>query len=199
MESKFSEIYIKNKWGSSGSGSKFSPDNKWYLNELRTIIDEYNIKTIADLGCGDWEIMKHFNFNDDEKYDGIDVVDFLIDSHNQKYSNENIKFIHQDISQEVPSGNDLVIIKDVIQHHEDIDAINILNELLKNNKYVYCINGYKFCRDPTKNNWVKRVLDKQYSYHPINFDKNPFTQFKKYIIQTKTRRAKQYILFEYTI
>ena len=98
MESKFSNIYSKNIWGSSGSGSKFSPDNKWFLKELRTIIDEYNIKSIADLGCGDFEIMKHFNFNEDEKYTGIDIVDFLIQKHNEKYSNENIKFIHQDIT-----------------------------------------------------------------------------------------------------
>jgi SAM-dependent methyltransferase len=199
MEHKFSNIYSKNKWGGSGSGSNYSPDNKWYLKQLRTIIDNSNIKSIADLGCGDWELMKHFNFNEDEKYTGIDVVDFLIDSHNEKYSNENIKFIHQDISQEVPSGYDLVIIKDVLQHWEDEYILKQLPKILENNKYVYCINGYKFCRDPTKNNWKKRELDKQYSYHPINFDKEPFTEFKKYIIETKNRRAKQYILFKHTI
>ena len=194
MESKFSNIYSKNIWGSSGSGSKFSPDNKWFLNELRNVIDNYNIKNIADLGCGDWEIMKHFNFNEDEKYTGIDCVDFLIDGHIQNYSTPQVSFKCEDISQDIPKGYDLVIIKDVLQHHDDNSAIATLNQLLKYNKYVYCINGFKFMRDPTKNNWKKRVLDKKYSYHPISFDIDPFTQFKKYITEVKTRRAKQYII-----
>ena len=194
MESKFSNIYSKNIWGSSGSGSNFSYANKFFLKELRTIIDNNNIKSIADLGCGDWEIMKHFEFNS-ETYDGIDCVDFLIDSHNEKYSNDNISFIHQDISLEVPSGYDLVIIKDVIQHHDDKDAITILHELISKNKFVYCINGYKFIRDPTKNNWTNRELDKKYSYHPIDFIKEPFTQFLPVVVDSKKRGAKEYILF----
>ena len=98
MENKFTNIYKKNYWGSSGSGSNFSYTNKWFLNEIRNNIDKYGIKSIADLGCGDWEIMKHFKFNNDETYTGLDCVDFLIDKHNLEYSEDNIMFIHQDIS-----------------------------------------------------------------------------------------------------
>ena len=131
MKEKFTHIYEKNIWGSSGTGSNFSINNKWFLNELRTIIDKYNIKSIADLGCGDWEIMKHFKFNKDEKYTGIDVVDFLIKNHNKKYKKSNIKFIQGDISQEVPSGYDLVILKDVIQHWDDEHVLEQLPKILK--------------------------------------------------------------------
>jgi len=195
MEETFTNIYIKNKWGGSGSGSNFSHTNKWFLNELRNIIDYKNIKTIADLGCGDWEIMKHFIFNNDEMYTGFDCVNFLIEKHNNIFKKDNINFIHKDISNNITSDYDLVIIKDVIQHHQDIDAINILEELINNNKYVFCINGYKFIRDPTKNNWNNRILDKKYSYHPIDFNKEPFTKFKPFILQSKKRGAKEYILF----
>ena len=131
MKEKFTHIYEKNIWGSSGTGSNFSINNKWFLNELRTIIDKYNIKSIVDLGCGDWEIMKHFKFNKDEKYTGIDVVDFLIKNHNKKYKKSNIKFIQGDISQEVPSGYDLVILKDVIQHWDDEHVLEQLPKILK--------------------------------------------------------------------
>ena len=119
MDAKFSNIYEKNIWGSSGSGSNFSHANKFFLKELRTILDDNNIKTIADSGCGDFLVMKHFEFNSDEKYEGLDCVDFLIDSHNENYSTDNIGFICQDISVDVPSGYDLVILKDVIQHWDD--------------------------------------------------------------------------------
>tara|TARA_R110000822_G_C15077833_1_gene469303 strand:- start:48 stop:647 length:600 start_codon:yes stop_codon:yes gene_type:complete len=199
MESKFSNIYSKNIWGGSGSGSNFSHANKFFLKELRTIIDDNNIKTIADSGCGDFLVMKHFEFNSDEKYEGLDCVDFLIDSHNQNYSNDNIGFICQDISVDVPSGYDLVILKDVIQHWDDDIIMDKFLKILQKNKYVYCINGYKFCRDPTKNNWTNRVLDKKYSYHPLDFNKEPFTQFLPYVVDSKKRGAKEYILFSSTI
>lgn len=199
MNNKFNTIYSNNIWGGSGTGSKFSHSNKWFLKELRNYIDDNNIKYIADLGCGDWEIMKHFDFKSDEIYEGLDCVDFLIDSHNENYSNDNIGFLCQDISLDVPSGYDLVIIKDVIQHWEDETILNKFTEILQKNKYVYCINGYKFIRDPSKNDWTNRVLDKKYSYHPIDFHKNPFIRFLPFIKEAKTRGAKEYILFEYSI
>ena len=199
MDAKFSNIYEKNIWGSgSGSGSNFSHSNKFFLKELRTIIDNNNIKTIADCGCGDWEIMKNFDFKS-EIYDGLDCVDFLIANHNENYSNENISFIHKDVSVDVPSGYDLVILKDVIQHWDDNIILDKFTQILQKNKYVYCINGYKFTRDPTKNDWTNRVLDKKYSYHPIDFNKNQFTQFLPFVIDSKQRAAKNYILFQHTI
>ena len=196
MENKFTNIYQKNIWGSSGTGSKFTPDNKWFITELRNNIETYKIKKIADLGCGDWEIMKHFNFKDNEKYFGIDCVEFLVNKLNNKYSNHNIKFIHQDISNNIPSGYDIVILKDVIQHWTDEDINKIFSKILQNNKYVYSINGYKFTRDPSKNNWTKRELDKKYSYHPIDINKYPLNQFNDKVIDIKKRRSKEYILFK---
>ncbi len=196
MEDRFTKIYTKNIWGSSGSGSNYSPTNKWYLNELREHIDAYDIRTIADLGCGDWELMKHFIFNDREHYTGMDCVKYLIDNHNRDYNKPNVKFIHSDVSVEVPSGFDLVILKDVLQHWNDSDIMNKLTEILQKNKYVYVINGYKFMRVPEKNAWTKRELDKKYNYHPLSFDKEPFDVFKNYIIDCKSRHAKQYILMK---
>ena len=195
MTKTFTNIYDKNRWGGgSGSGSKFSADNKWYITQLRNIIDKNKIKTIADLGCGDWEIMKHFTFKDNEKYTGIDCVESVIDANNTKYNNSQISFKQKDISLDIPKGFDLIIIKDVIQHWDDETITPFLDKLLKHNKYVYSVNGYKFMRDKNKNNWVKRVRDKKYSYHPISYDIAPFTQYNKYITDNEVRRAKQYVL-----
>ncbi len=196
MENKFTNIYKKNIWGSSGSGSKFTPDNKWFLNELRNHIDTHKLQNICDLGCGDWEIMKNFIFKDNENYTGMDCVDFLINDLNNKYSNNNIKFVHQDFSINLPMGYDIVILKDVIQHWSNEDIKKIFPIILQNNKYVYCINGYKFTRDPTKNDWTKRELDKKYSYHPVDINREPLNEFKDNVVDIKHRRAKEYILFK---
>ena len=196
MEEKFTNIYKKNIWGSSGSGSNFSPDNKWYLELLREHIDKYDLKKIADLGCGDWEIMKHFKFKNKEKYTGMDCVKFLVNNLNKNYGKKNIKFIHNDISRKIPKGYDLIILKDVIQHWSDEQINKVLPEILKNNKYVFSINGYKFTRDPSKNSWKERKLDKRYNYHPIIISKKPLKKYKKFIKNINHRRSKEYILFK---
>jgi len=64
MESKFTEIYDKKKWGSkngkgsSGSGSNCSPDTKWYISLLMRHIEETGSKSICDMGCGDWSSVR---------------------------------------------------------------------------------------------------------------------------------------------
>ena len=194
MQNKFSEIYSKNIWGSSGSGSKFTNDNKFFLNELRNHIDKYDLKTIGDVGCGDWNIMRHFELKSDESYTGIDCVDFLINDLKMKSEEQNIDFTCLDISKNIPVGYDIIVIKDVIQHWEDKDILEFIPKLLKNNKYVYCVNGYKFGRDKTKSNWTTRHLDKKYKYHPISIIKEPMNKFNYRIMDIKHRRCKEYIL-----
>ena len=195
MENKFTTIYKKNIWGSSGTGSKFSHDNKFFLKELRRHMDTYNLKTIGDIGCGDFEIMSHYELIGEETYAGIDCVQFLMIELILKNIDKNIKFICQDISKDIPIGYDIIILKDVIQHWTDEDILLFLPQLLANNKYVYCINGFKFGRDPSKNNWTERELDKKYKYHPISIDKAPLDKFKNKIIDIQHRRCKEYILF----
>jgi hypothetical protein len=198
MEDKFTDIYKNNKWGGgSGSGSKFTADNLWFLTELRRHIDMYDIKTIADLGCGDFEVMKNFNFKEIETYNGFDCVGFIINDLNDKYKNKNRFFFQKDITIDIAKGYDLVIIKDVAQHWTDEQFVETFNKILKNNKFVYCINGYKFQRVPSKNNWEKRELDKKYHYHPITVAKYPMNLFEHMVLDIKHRRAKEYILLKY--
>jgi len=152
MIKSFDDIYKKNIWttGSSGSGSNFTKTNQKLINEINEFIKSNNILNVADYGCGDFKIMKYLDFKNISYY-GYDKVDFIINKNNEENKNDNIKFIN---SEEIPKGFDLVIVKDVLQHHQDEDVIKYLNELINNNKYVYCINGYKFMRDPDKNIWM---------------------------------------------
>ncbi len=201
MQNKFTNIYDKCIWGkkdgkgSSGTGSNTSPDTKFYLSLLLSIINSYKIKSVCDIGCGDWEFSKTFDWKD-ISYHGIDCVKSVIDSNNENYKQDNITFEHRDISINPIKGYDLVIIKDVVQHWEDKDIIKVMDQLLKDNKYVFMTNGYKFMRDPSKNEWEKRTLDKKYHYHPVSIDKQPLVKYQKNVIEKKMRRAKQMILFQ---
>ena len=196
MEQKFTKIYEKNTWGKgSGTGSKCdTPDNRFYLSILKDIIEEREIKTICDVGCGDWEIMKSFDLQGKE-YLGLDVVESVITKNSEDYKKDNIKFERQDVTQDPIRGFDLVILKDVIQHWADEDIVKTLDELMAHNKYVFITNGYKFLRDKTKNEWETRVLDKKYHYHPVDICKEPLKRYHNSVLSETKRRAKQMILF----
>jgi len=200
METKFTEIYDKSVWGkrdgkgTSGTGSNVSPDTKYYINLLMKHIEDTGSKTICDLGCGDWEFSKTIDWKDLD-YTGIDCVKSVIDTNNNNYSKTNIKFIHSDAT-EIPKGYDFVILKDVIQHWDDEEILQILPEIINNNKFVFLTNGYKFGRSPHKNDWTERNIDNKYHYHPIDIHKKPMDKFDYELISESSRRCKQFCLLK---
>jgi len=197
MQKVFDHIYEKKIWGGgSGSGSKFTADNKYFLQVVKDYLKKHSLKTICDIGCGDFNILKHFDY-DGYTYTGIDIVKSVIDFNKKNYEKENVKFACINMIENIPKGFDFIIIKDVLQHHKDELIENFLPKIIENNKYVLLVNGYKFMRIREKNNWTKRQLDKRYHYHPLDLKKKPLNKFniKRYVKSIGHRRAKEYILF----
>ena len=196
MEFRFLEIYNKKIWGKgSGTGSAVSSNTEFYIDRLEEIINnpDYNIQIIHDIGCGDWEFSRLINWND-KQYVGWDIPPDLIDRNNELYKTNNINFINSCCSPgNIPFESDLVILRDVMQHWTNEEIEEILPSILKNNKYVLISNGYKFCRDPSKNNGSERNINNRYSYHPLDIN---ITKFKDNVIFQTTRRAKQISLLK---
>ena len=70
-----------------------------------------------------------------------------------------------------------------------------MDQIIQKNKYIFSTNGYKFMRDPSKNNLTQRDINNQYRYFPVDVNKYPLNQFKGKCILEKTHRAKQMLLF----
>ena len=198
MEEAFTTIHTKNIWGGgSGTGSKMSRNNQKYIEKLQEVIQENDIQTICDVGCGDWEFSQFIDF-DGKDYLGIDCVLNVVKANQEKFTKDHIKFQHKVIGEEyLPEGYDLIIIKDVIQHWTDEDILKYFDKILKKNKYVFCTNGFKFMRDPTKNKLTQRDITNQYRYHPVDINKYPLNEYKDYCISTYEYHAKQMNLFKY--
>jgi 2-polyprenyl-3-methyl-5-hydroxy-6-metoxy-1,4-benzoquinol methylase len=128
----FEAIYANKIWNDnipsiplSGPGS--SLQNTRDISVILTeFINKNNCKTILDLGCGDltWMSRTPFFNNSTIKYTGVDVVESLINSHKQKYTQ------HTFLCKDLVYLNDiqpvsLIIIRDVLFHlkNEDIQAI----------------------------------------------------------------------------
>ena len=163
----FQKLYDSNAWNNNCSNAtqpeKLTPTAKFYTNVIKDIIYKSpEIKNILEIGCGNFSEIRFIDYIFEMgliNYTGVDIVKDNIVRNNLKNNKEFIKFKYlEDVFQ---VGFDLIIIKDVIQHYNTDEAISMLEELIKNNKYVLCVNGYKFQRDLTKNNWKERILDKK--------------------------------------
>ena len=137
----FSKIYKEGLWqGGSGDGSKIE-NVREYVDVLQKYIDKPEIKTVIDLGCGDWQFSKFLDLSS-VLYLGVDVVDSVIDSNINLYSASNIDFISRDIiTYELPQV-DLIICKDVLQHLSNRDVISVLIKIIKSSKFALITNDF---------------------------------------------------------
>ena len=167
----FDNIYKNKSWGegsieggSSGSGS--SPEvNKSYISFLSSFIKENNIKSIVDVGCGDWQIMSLLN-TDNIHYKGYDVSKKIIDYNNKIHKKTNIEFYVEDLDKKSNyERGDLLICKDVLQHLSYSKINNILSQL---NKYKYVIIINDIVQD-TNNSDIDNG-----GYRSLDIQKQPF-------------------------
>ena len=209
LQDKFENIYEKSVWGKnwkgeggSGKGDGTSPDSKWWIQYLTNFIKEHNIKTLADLGCGDWKFSRFIPWKElNVQYWGYDVVEKVVENNKQEYSSSHVEFQHGDITTAEVKGFNAVVIKDVLQHLSDEDVVKVLDKVLKENDYVIIKNGYKFGalttrKNPQANNWNERNINNKYSYHPIALDKYPLNQYHERVQDLKIHRYKQIVVLK---
>nr|AEX62595.1 glycosyl transferase sugar-binding domain protein [Moumouvirus Monve] len=137
----FENIYNTSTWG-NGSGPGSNPSyNREYIEVLKKLFDDLDIKSITDIGCGDWQFSRYIDFGN-INYLGIDVVPHLIEINTKLFGKENIKFKHMDIinnSNQV-ENTDLIILKDVVQHWSTKTIIKVLDVLKTKTKYILLTN-----------------------------------------------------------
>ena len=139
----FDLIYKNKYWNDSTNQDNFSSglgtENKnaeHYIQYLNQFISSHNIKSIVDIGCGDFKIGKKIcEKNINIYYTGLDVSEVIIENNKKLHATENIKFIYSDASKDSLPNADLCCIRQVLQHLNNNDISNILKKL-KQFKYV---------------------------------------------------------------
>jgi len=134
MESEFTKIYENNYWGNlesvSGAGSTISYTKNLRKN-LSLLFGKYNINSVFDAPCGDFNWMKLVMEESDIQYIGGDIVQELIDSNEKRYQNEKTKFIHFDITRNTIPTVDLWLCRDCFIHLPYSDITKSLINFLK--------------------------------------------------------------------
>ena len=160
-EETFTEIYKLNKWGGeknefcSGGGSIDVPTVSPYISMIseKAHTEGFLGLTFVDLGCGDFRVGSQL-LSLCSKYIGIDIVKSLVDRNQEKYGNDNIRFIHMNIIEdELPDG-EVCFVRQVLQHLSNQQIIKILPKLTKY-KWVFITEHY-----PSDNKTIKPNTDK---------------------------------------
>lgn len=174
-ENIFTDKYINNSWGcnesKSGPGSTLSANIK-LLSNIESFISEYDIKTIIDLGCGDFNWMKKFDFNLIDLYLGVDVVKLIIND-NKKYETNKIKFKESDITTDKIDYFDVILCKDVLFHLSYEDALNVIS-IIKKSKSKYLIST-------TFLNYENKDINTG-EWRPINLKTSPFSLGEPFLL-----------------
>jgi SAM-dependent methyltransferase len=121
-------------WGGhSGEGSR----PQWNIDYrvfLERFIKMNNIRSVVDIGCGDWQFSRFIDFSA-VRYYGFDVVKSVVKRNKLLFESESVTFHEMpDILDNIPTA-DLLIMKDVLQHLPDSDIehykINLFNRFPK--------------------------------------------------------------------
>jgi hypothetical protein len=157
----FTHIYAHNCWegkeSRSGEGSEgdFAKQKVSLITEL---IKDFGVRSILDLGCGDFHWMPEVVRSID-RYHGVDVVESLIQENKRRFENRVVSFQCLDLSdpeeQRVLSlrDADLVTCLDVFGHLLNKEVDSLLNFIF------YEIQAKLFLvtnrRDATSGNYLK--------------------------------------------
>ena len=92
---------------------------------------KYKVEKFVDAACGDFNWMRLVIPKLDIKYEGIDIVDKVIEENNLKYSNNKINFLTKDICKDPLPNCDMLMIRDCLFHLSFSDINNLLKNLKK--------------------------------------------------------------------
>lgn len=141
-EEIFYSIYTNKKWISdqanslaynsgSGSDTRFSDS---YINKISEYINQNNINSVVDIGCGDFRVGKKLlSFCSNVKYLGVECFQDIVDYNNESYGNDCVQFKKIDFAQPIVSTDiyiyKLALVRQVLQHLDNKAIQNFLINL----------------------------------------------------------------------
>jgi hypothetical protein len=170
-ENIFKEIYANNTWNDnfsrSGTGSNLEQTKR--LREILPVkIEQYKIKSLLDLPCGDFYWMAQIKdqlSKSLEKYIGGDIVEEIVEINRYRHGDSVFSFRYLDLlSSELPNA-DLILCRDCLVHFEWNDIMLALSNIKRSGiKYLACTTF------PDRTN--RNILTG--GWQPLNLERFPF-------------------------
>ncbi len=142
VDEVFQEVYQRAVWGGekgdfySGPGSDGDAATH-YSAGIAELIAARGIRSIVDLGCGDFRVARRFLGRSDVAYTGVDIVEPLIRQNIANHGNSRIKFACLNIITDPLPDGELCLIREVFQHLSNAEILRVLPKLKQYRYVVY--------------------------------------------------------------
>ncbi len=170
MDEVFSEIHRTDKWGRevapvSGTGSD-AQQTAALRSALPDIIQEYEIRSLLDIPCGDYHWMQQVELKI-ERYIGADIVDKLVTQNKQAFAgNKSREFARLDIAKDELPETDLIFCRDCLVHFSYRDIFRSLANIKK--------SGSRYLMTTTFCGKAENVEIATGQWRPLNLECGPF-------------------------
>jgi hypothetical protein len=187
MKEIFEKIIKENSWSRGRHESPCGPGSSVkYTENLRLhlplLVEKFNIKSILDAPCGDFNWMKLVVPALDVDYIGADIVSVLIENNVNLYKTDKIKFEVLDITRDKLPNADLMVCRDCLFHLSN-DSIKLFLDNFLNSNIKYLLTTTHYNNADFKNTDIKdgnfRLLDLFSA--PFNFNKDVLYQIDDWI------------------
>ena len=192
LREQFCRIYDQKLWG-RGSGVGSSPENTVeYRSFLRQFMRCNHIRSVVDLGCGDWQFSRYVDWSG-VTYVGVDVVPSVVESNQREFANGHITFRKFESLAKLPAA-DLLVCKDVLQHLPNETVTAYLSAFRKTYKFSLITND----EEPEH---LQNIDIQVGGWRPLRLDQEPFCEpgavVFSWIIQwgAETTRTSTYLLY----
>jgi SAM-dependent methyltransferase len=180
----FEQIYRDSVWG-DGSGSGSAEEvTRPYRQFLQDFLCRHEIRSVVDLGCGDWQFSRHIDWTGID-YLGLDASETALASA-RRFERPGVRFRHCDVTSEDLPPADLLIAKDVLQHWSRDDVLGLLPRL-ERYRHVLVTNGFP---PQGMRRLNKRFVTGAY-YRPIDLQQWPFDLPGEYVFSYASDEPKR--------
>jgi SAM-dependent methyltransferase len=146
------------------------------LKLLRRFLRNSDVTSILDLGCGDWNWMRHLNLPTAStertlSYTGWDASAELIESLQQDFGSEQIDFAVADFNTQDLPQTDLIVIRDVLFHLPLSQSVPLVKKISQSCRYMLSTS---FLGMPENNDIDPYLPIDGWGFHRINLNVAPF-------------------------
>jgi SAM-dependent methyltransferase len=97
---------------------------------LPMVFKRYGVKSVLDVGCGDWNWMSQVDLGDLNVYIGWDVEASMIRENQEKYGDEHVRFFDTSLlTCETMPSVDLILARHVLIHFPNDEIVKVLDKM----------------------------------------------------------------------
>lgn len=145
----FAKKYVveTSDWAGNSGGGSSAYHTIPYKAFLESFIQANSIRSVLDIGCGDWQFSQFTNFGPGE-YHGYDVVPSVVESNRKAFGSA--KRIFEKMPEDIDRlpACELVIIKDVLQHLSNDKIFLFCRKIFPRHKFCLITNSFEKLNTP---------------------------------------------------